>query len=98
MTAGLASDVLGQFDRANDEWAESYRIATTVGADRELCIGAFLAGFGLFRFDLQAGIRLMEEGIERSRAVAFAWAEGFASSLVGILHTIAGDVETANER
>jgi tetratricopeptide (TPR) repeat protein len=98
VTAGLASDVLGQFDRANDEWAEAYRIATTVGADRELCIGAFLAGFGLFRFDLQAGIRLMEEGIERGRAVGFAWAEGFASSLVGILHTVAGDLETAQAR
>jgi len=98
VTAGLASDVLGQFDRANDEWAEAYRIATTLGADRELCIGAFLAGFGLFRFDLQAGIRLMEEGIERSRAVGFAWAEGFASSLVGILHTVAGDLGTAQAR
>ena len=98
VTAGLASDVLGQFDRANDEWAKAYRIATTVDADRELCIGAFLSGFGLFRFDLPAGIRLMEEGIERSRAVGFAWAEGFASSLVGILHALAGDLETANER
>ncbi|MEX1169031.1 MAG: adenylate/guanylate cyclase domain-containing protein [Chloroflexota bacterium] len=97
-TAGLASDVLGQFERANDEWAEAYRIATTLGTDRERCIGAFLSGFGLFRFDLQAGIRLMEEGIERSRAVGFAWAEGFASSLVGILHTVAGDLDTANER
>jgi predicted ATPase/class 3 adenylate cyclase len=98
MTAGLASDVLGQFERANDEWAEAHRIALTVGADREFCVGAFLAGFGLFRFDLQAGIRLMEEGIERSRAVGFVWAEGFASSLVGILHTIAGDLETAQAR
>lgn len=98
VTAGLASDVLGQFDRANDEWAEAYRIATTLSADRELCIGPFLAGFGLFRFDLQAGIRLMEDGIERSRAVGFAWAEGFASSLVGILHTVAGDLETAQAR
>ena len=98
VTAGLASDVLGQFDRANDEWAEAYRIATSLATDRELCIGAFLAGFGLFRFDLQAGIRLMEEGIERSRAAGFAWAEGFASSLVGILHTIAGDLETAQAR
>jgi predicted ATPase/class 3 adenylate cyclase len=98
VTAGLASDVLGQFERANDEWAEAYRIATTLGTDREVCIGAFLAGFGLFRFDLQAGIRLMEEGIERSRAVGFAWAEGFASSLVGILHSVAGDLETAHAR
>ena len=27
ITAGLASDVLGQIERANDEWAEAYRIA-----------------------------------------------------------------------
>ena len=98
MTAGLASDVLGQFERANDEWAEAYRIAATLATDRELSVGAFLAGFGLFRFDLQAGIRLMEDGIERSRAVGFAWAEGFASSLVGILHSIAGDLGTAEAR
>ena len=98
VTAGLASDVLGQFDRANDEWAEAYRVATALGTNRELCIGAFLAGFGLFRFDLPAGIQLMEEGIERSRAVGFAWAEGFASSLVGILHAMAGDLETAQAR
>ncbi|TAK00745.1 MAG: adenylate/guanylate cyclase domain-containing protein [Chloroflexota bacterium] len=98
VTAGLASDVLGQFDRANDEWAEAYRIASRLGADRELCIGAFLAGFGQFRFDLPAGIRLMEEGIERSRAAGFTWAEGFASSLVGILHAVAGDLETARAR
>jgi predicted ATPase/class 3 adenylate cyclase len=98
MTAGLASDVLGQFERANDEWAEAYRIAVYLGADRELCIGALLAGFGLFRFDLQGGIRLMEEGIERSRAVGFTWAVGFASGLVGILHTVAGDLDTARAR
>jgi tetratricopeptide (TPR) repeat protein len=98
MTAGLASDVLGQFDRANDEWAEAYRIAVGLGGDRELCIGALLAGFGLFRFDLQAGIRLMEEGIERSRSLGFTWAEGFASSLVGVLHTVAGDLDTARTR
>jgi predicted ATPase/class 3 adenylate cyclase len=98
MTAGLASDVLGQFERANGEWAEAYRIALYLGADRELCIGALLAGFGLFRFDLQAGIRLMEEGIERSRALGFTWAEDFASSLVGILHTVAGDLDTARAR
>jgi tetratricopeptide (TPR) repeat protein len=98
VTAGLASDVLGQFDRANDEWAEAYRIATVLGADRELCIGALLAGFGMFRFDLQGGIRMMEEAIERSRTLGFTWAEGFAWSLVGILHTVAGDLDTARVR
>jgi predicted ATPase len=98
ITAGLASEVLGQFERANDEWAEAYRIAAELGADRELCIGAFLQGFGLHRFDLEAGLRWTRESIERSRALGFTWAEGFASSLDGILHTVAGDLDTAQTR
>ncbi|MGZ8584233.1 MAG: tetratricopeptide repeat protein [Actinomycetota bacterium] len=97
-TAGLASDVLGQLERANHEWAEAYRIAAALEADRELCIGAFLEGFGLLSFDLEAGLRRTSESIERSRAVDFTWAEGFASSLDGILHTVAGDVDTAHTR
>ena len=35
ITAGLASDVLGQIDKANDEWAEAYRIAAECSANRE---------------------------------------------------------------
>ena len=97
-TAGLASDVLGQLERAHHEWAEAYRIAAELEADRELCIGAFLEGFGLLSFDLEAGLRRTSESIERSRAVDFTWAEGFASSLDGILHTVAGDVDTAHTR
>ena len=98
VTAGLASDMLGQFDRANDEWAEAYRIAEGLHADRELCIGAFLWSLGLLRFDLQKGLRLTKESIERSRALGFTWAEGFASSFDGILQTFAGDLDTAQTR
>jgi tetratricopeptide (TPR) repeat protein len=90
--------VLGQLEQANHEWAEAYRIAAELEADRELCIGAFLEGFGLLSFDLEAGLRRTSESIERSRAVDFTWAEGFASSLDGILHTVAGDVDTAHTR
>ena len=98
ITAGLASEMLGQFERANDEWAEAYRIAAELEADRELCIGAFLQGFGLRRLDLEAGLRWTRESIERSRALGFTWAQGFASSLDGILHTVAGDLATAQTR
>ena len=98
ITAGLASGMLGQFERANDEWAEAYRIAAELEADRELCIGAFLQGFGLLGFDLEAGLRRTTESIERSRALGFTWAEGFASSLDGILHAVAGDLDTAQTR
>jgi len=98
VTAGLASWTLGQFERANGEWAEAYRIAAECEADRECCIAAFLMGLGLLGFDLDAGLRWTRESIERSRTLGFAWAEGFASTLDGILHSVAGDLETAQTR
>jgi predicted ATPase/class 3 adenylate cyclase len=98
LTAGLASHVLGQFERANDEWAEAYRIAAELEADRELCIGAFLEGFGLLGFDLEAGLRWTSESIERSSVLGFTWAQAFASTLNGILNAVAGNLETAQTR
>jgi predicted ATPase len=95
LTAGLASHVLGQFERANDEWAEAYRIAADCEAGRELCIGAFCQGIGLIGFDLDAGLRRTNESIEGSRALGFTWGEGFASTVDGILHAVAGDLDTA---
>ena len=97
-TAGLASDMLGKLERANDEWAEAYRSAAELEAERELCVGAFLRGFGLRGFDLEAGLALTRESIERSRSIGFTWAEGFASSLDGILNAVAGDLDTAQDR
>jgi tetratricopeptide (TPR) repeat protein len=97
-TAGLASWALGQLERANDDWAEAYLVAAELEADRELCIGAFLHGFGLLGFDLEAGLRRTTESIERSRALGFIWAEGFASSLAGILNGVTGDLDTAQAR
>ena len=98
ITAGLASWVLGQFERANDEWAEAYRIAAELEADRELCIGAFCQGLGLIGFDLDTGLRWTRESIERSRTVGFTWAQGVASTIDGILNAVAGDLDTAQAR
>jgi tetratricopeptide (TPR) repeat protein len=90
--------MLGQFERAGEEWAEAYRIAAELEADRELCVGGFLRGFGLYRFDLEAGLRCTKESIERSRALGFTWAEAFAATLDGVLHAIAGDLDSAQTR
>jgi predicted ATPase/class 3 adenylate cyclase len=98
ITAGLASDMLGQVERANDEWGEAYRIAAELDADREFCIAAFCHGFGLGEVDLEAGLRRARESIERSRAVGFTWAEGFALSLDGVLHRVGCDLDTAQTR
>jgi predicted ATPase len=98
ITAGLASAMLGQIERANDEWAEAYRIAGECAADRELCIAAFFQGFGLLGIDPEAGLRRTTESVERSRALGFTWAEGFASSFDGILNAVTGDLDTAQTR
>ena len=95
LTAGLGSWALGEFQRAADEWAEAYRIAVVRGADRERCVTAFFQGIGLLGIDLEEGRRLTSEGLEMSRRLGFTWAEGFASSIDGIVHSVAGDLAAA---
>jgi tetratricopeptide (TPR) repeat protein len=91
------SSVLGQADRANDEWGEAYRIAAEVEAHRELCIAGFCHGFGLRGFDLEAGLGRTKESVERSRAIGFTWGEGFGLTLDGILNVAAGNLDTAQK-
>jgi predicted ATPase/class 3 adenylate cyclase len=98
ITAGLASWVLGEFEHANDEWSEAHRVAAAIGADRELCIAAWSHGLGLLGFDLEAGLARTAESIERSRAIGFVWAEALASTIEGLLHAVAGDVDAAQTR
>jgi tetratricopeptide (TPR) repeat protein len=95
-TSGLAWWVLGQFERANADWMESHRIAAELHAERERCLTAMYLGIGLIGFDLEAGMRFAAESIERGRAIDYDWVVGFASSVAGILHTVAGDPGTAS--
>src|SRR5437588_472151 len=98
LTAGLASWVLGEFERANDECAEAHRIAAELQADRELCISAFLGGLGQIGFDLEAGLRMTSEAIERSRAGGLTWIEAFALTIDGVLQTVGSNLDTAETR
>lgn len=97
-TAGLASWALGQFERSNGEWAEAHRIAAEAGAERELCVSAWLGAIGMIGFDLDAGLRWADEGLERSRALGSAWSQAMASTVDGILQTVAGDLGAARAR
>ncbi len=94
-TAGLTSWVLGKYEQANEEWSEAYRIAVELDAGREICIASHLWGLGLLGFDLDAGMRLTRESIDRSHALGFQWNEGFASTVDGILQTVAGRPDAA---
>lgn len=97
-TAGLASWMLGQFERCNAEWGEAVRIAREVGADRELVVAAMLGAIGQIGFDLDEGLRLASESLERSQSTGFVWGQGFASWADGVLQTVAGDVDAAQAR
>jgi predicted ATPase/class 3 adenylate cyclase len=97
-TASLASWMLGQLEQANEESAEARRIAAEAGAERELCMASFLGALGLLTIDLEEGLRLTAEAIDRSRTAGYTWGEGFAETIDGILRAVAGDVETAQAR
>jgi predicted ATPase len=95
LSAGVASWVFGQFEQANDEFAEAYRIASELEADRELCIAAMSCGFALLALDVPKGLALTAESIELSRRLGFTWAEGFALTMDGIVRSAAGDFDGA---
>jgi tetratricopeptide (TPR) repeat protein len=98
VTAGLASWALGEFERSNDEMAKAHAVAAGIDADRELCYARFLGGIGQIGFDLEKGLQWTAEALERSRSMGFVWAEGFALTIDGILHTVAGDASAAHRK
>ena len=95
ITAGLASWMLGQLDRANDEHTEARRIAAELGADRELCIASFLGAIALLGVDHEAGLRWTSEAIDRSHSRGLTWAEAFGSTIHGMTQTLLGDLDGA---
>jgi predicted ATPase len=95
LSAGIASWVFGQFEQANREWGEAYRLASELDSGRELCLAAMSSGLGWLPFDVPKGLALMAECIELSRRVGFTWAEGFGLTCDGILRTAAGDTDGA---
>ena len=98
ITAGLASDMLGEIERANDQWGEAYGIAAELDADRELCIAGFCHGLGLGLVGSDLGLARTSESIQKSGSVGFTWAQAFASSLDGALRARADDLDTAQRR
>ena len=98
ITAGLASWILGQLEQSRDEHTEAYRIATELDADRERCVAAFLGALAMLGLDLDAALELTRDAVEHSRERGLLWAEGFSSTIDGIVQTVAGNIETAHAR
>jgi predicted ATPase/class 3 adenylate cyclase len=98
IAAGLASWTLGDYERANDEWAEASRLRDDTTASREACVNAICCAIGLLGFDLDAAGRWMHEAIEKSRASRFEWSEAFALTFEGVVHALKGDAAAAEAR
>jgi tetratricopeptide (TPR) repeat protein len=98
ITAGLAAWVLGEYERANDLWSESYQIAVEFQDEREWCVTAWCVGLGLLGFDLDTALKRTVESIERSQATGFAWSQGMALTIDGILRSVAADLEASRAR
>jgi predicted ATPase/class 3 adenylate cyclase len=98
ITAGLASWILGQLEQSKEECTEAYRIATELDADRERCVAAFLGAIAMIGLDLDVALELARDAVQHSRERGLVWAEGFSSTIDGIVQTVAGDVETAQAR
>jgi predicted ATPase/class 3 adenylate cyclase len=98
ITAGLASWILGQLEQSKDEHTEAYRIAIELDADRERCVAAFLGALAMIGLDLNVALELARDAVQHSRERGLVWAEGFSSTIDGIVQTVAGNIETAQAR
>jgi tetratricopeptide (TPR) repeat protein len=97
-TAGLASWTLGHFEDAIEEYLESFRIAEELSGDPDATLAALLIGLGYLGIDMDRALEWSREAIDRSRAQGYTWALGFASTIDGILHAVAGDMARAASR
>ena len=98
ITAGLASWITAELERANREWGEAYRIAVELGAAREQCLAAACQALGLLGVDAQTALGWAERGAEHSRAHGFDWALGTSLTFAGILSGLLGDEDGAAAR
>jgi tetratricopeptide (TPR) repeat protein len=95
ITAGIASWTLGEYEQADQQWAEACEGVAALGLERETCIAVTCRAIGLLGSDLGEASKRLREGADASRALGFSWAEGLASSFDGIVDLLQGDTESA---
>jgi predicted ATPase/class 3 adenylate cyclase len=95
ITAGLGSWMAGEFERSNAEWAEAHEIASSIEADRELCVTAFARALALMMLDPPQALDSARESFERGRESGFAWGEAIGATVKGMLEAAASDGDAA---
>jgi predicted ATPase/tetratricopeptide (TPR) repeat protein len=97
-TAGIASWALGHNEQALKEWSESLRIAEEVGDRFTMANAMDGLALGYIGIDVEKGLSWAAAGIELSRELDYPFELSLTLALDGVLHTIAGDSETATAR
>jgi tetratricopeptide (TPR) repeat protein len=87
---------LGHFEDSVEEWLESYRVAEELGGGAEMGLAATCLGLGYLSLDIHRALEWSQAGIARNRTEASPWALGFALTVDGILHSVAGDAAAAS--
>jgi predicted ATPase/class 3 adenylate cyclase len=94
-TAGIASWALGHNELALEEWSECLRLGEEAG-DRQTMANAMDGlSLGYIGIDVEKGLSWAARGIELCREIDYPFELSLTLALAGILHTIAGDLETA---
>jgi predicted ATPase len=95
LTAGLADWTLRHYERANEQWGESHRIASELDDRPTMANAATCLAVGHLGFDLSEALSWSVRAIERGRELNYPFALSQALGFDGILHAVAGDTDIA---
>ncbi|HET8558152.1 MAG TPA: tetratricopeptide repeat protein [Gaiellaceae bacterium] len=95
LTAGLASMMTGDSERADRDFREAYELASERDGGRERCMAAMCLGFASIGVDVEAGVEWASRCVEESRVLQLEWPLALGLSVEGILKSIAGDSSAA---
>jgi len=99
LTAALGSWMGGRIERAKEEWDEAYRIATAIGAPREICAAAVCQStLGLLGYDPADAFRWAALGVEESRAHGFDFTLAVGLIFEGMLNAVTGNADEAEKK
>jgi tetratricopeptide (TPR) repeat protein len=95
LTAGLADWTLRHYERANELWSESQRIATARDDRPTMANAATCLAVGHLGFDLDEALAWSARSIALGRELDYPFALSQVLGFDGILRTVAGDPDSA---
>ena len=94
-TAGISSWTLRDYQRALEEWSESYRVAEEIGDRQTMGNAAVGLAVGHIGFDLDKALAWAATGTDLGRELDYPFHLSQVLAFDGILHAISGDADAA---